>query len=347
MSGLDTRAWLAWGAAATLPLLAGRHPLVLAELLAIALVIRAVCLPASRATSWGWLARLSALAVPVGVLFNLITVHAGDRVIATLPDGIPLFGGVLTWNAAVYGALSGLTIVALVIVGTSVAAGIEWNDLMRLLPARAAVLAVAGSVAWAFLPRLAVSWREIREAQAARGHRWSGPRDAAPVVVPLLAGGLDRSLLMAEALEARGFGALATPRTSRLGSMALALAAIGATTGLYLFAVGRAVGAAALLGGAALLVVVVAAGGRGKPGPRVTRYRARRWTRADSVVVAGAAMTAAATGVALQLAPDALRYDPYPTLGWPTGSVWLLFGLAALLLPAVVAPAGSDKETQR
>jgi energy-coupling factor transport system permease protein len=347
MSRLDSRAWLIWGAAATLPLLTGRHPLVLAELIAIALVVRAVCLAPSRSTSWGWLARLSALAVPIGVVFNLITVHAGEQAIATLPEGIPLFGGVLTWNAAVYGALSGLTVVALVLIGTTVAAGIEWNDLMRLLPARAAGLAVAGSVAWAFLPRLAVSWREIREAQTARGHRWSGPRDAVPLVVPLLAGGLDRSILMAEALEARGFGAIAAPPATRLGSVAIALAAVLATTGLYLFAVGRALGAAALLGGAALLVALAVTSGRGSSRPRVTRYRSRRWTLADTVVVAGAALAVVATAVALQVGPEALRYDPYPTLRWPAGSIGLLLALAALLLPAVVAPAAVAEEPER
>ena len=41
MSRLDSRAWLAWGAAASLPLLAGRHPLLIVELLAISLVVSA------------------------------------------------------------------------------------------------------------------------------------------------------------------------------------------------------------------------------------------------------------------------------------------------------------------
>lgn len=342
MSRLDSRAWLAWGAAATLPLLTGRHPLVLAELLAIALVVRSVCLEPSRATSWAWLARLGALAVPIGILFNIITVHAGDRVIATLPDGIPLFGGELTWNAAIYGALSGLTVVALVLIGTTVAAGVEWNDLMRLLPARAAGLAVAGSVAWAFLPRLAVSWREIREAQTARGHRWNGPRDAVPLVVPLLAGGLDRSILMAEALEARGFGATATRPASRLGSAGLALAAILATTGLYSFATGRVAVAAVLLGIAALLLALTVVTGRTSSSARVTHYRTRRWTGADSAVVVGSTVAAIATALALQLSPESLQWDPYPTLTWPGGSIWLPLGLATLLVPAAVAPVAGE-----
>lgn len=339
MSRIDSRAWLAWGAAASLPLLAGRHPLVIVEVLAITLVVRAVCLPPGKATPWGWLARLSALAVPIGILFNVATVHSGDRVLVTVPDGIPLLGGDLTWNAAIYGALSGLAIVCLVLIGTTVAAGIQWSDLMRMLPDRAAGLAVAGSVAWAFLPRLAHSWREIREAQTARGHRWSGPRDAVPLVVPLLAGGLDRAVLMAEALESRGFGA-STPRSaSRFGSVLGAAAIVAATTGLYLFAVGRSGEAFVLLLIAGLAGAMLALVGRDTGAPRVTRYRSRRWTLTDTIVIAGAMAALLSAGIALQQSPDLLRWNPYPVLEWSAGSVWLPLGLAALLLPAVVAPA--------
>lgn len=342
MSKLDARVWLAWGVAGSLPLLAGRHPIVIVELLAIALVVRMVCLPPARTTSWSWLVRLSALAVPIGIAFNMATVHAGDRVLVTLPEGIPLFGGELTWNAAIYGALSGLAIVGLVLIGTTVAAGIEWNDLMRMLPARAAGLAVAGSVAWAFLPRLALSWREIREAQTARGHRWAGPRDAVPLVVPLLAGGLDRAILMAEALESRGFGASAPGSASRAGTAAVAAAVIAATTGLYLFAVGRSAPALALFLLAGLLLAALVVTGRDGAGPRVTRYRTRRWTPADSVVLAGATVAMLTAAVALQIAPELLRWDPYPVLMWPAGSIWLPLGLASLLLPAVVAPVPEE-----
>ncbi len=342
MSRLDSRVWLIWGAAASLPLLAGRHPLVIAELLAIALVVRTVCLTPTRMMSWGWLVRLSALAVPIGILFNLATVHAGDRVIATIPDRIPLVGGVLTWNAAIYGALSGLAIVCLVLIGTTVAAGIEWSDLMRMLPARATGLAVAGSVAWAFLPRLALSWREIREAQTARGHRWSGPRDAVPLVVPLLAGGLDRAILMAEALESRGFGASAPRTSSRIGAAAAAVAIVAATTGLYLFAVGRGGEAAIIIAIAGLAVTYLVVTGRNGAGPRITRYRTRQWSLADTIVVVGALVAVLSIGAALQVRPDLLQWNPYPALSWPAGSLWLPLGLAALLVPAVVAPVTGE-----
>ena len=82
---------------------------------------------------------------------------------------------------------------------------------MRLLPERMAALAVAGSVAWSYLPRTTAALVEIREAQMARGYRPRGIRDAAPLVIPLLAGGLERAMITAEALEARAFGAPLAP----------------------------------------------------------------------------------------------------------------------------------------
>src|SRR5699024_6734532 len=102
---------------------------------------------------------------------------------------------------------SGVAIVTLVLIGTTVAAGITWADLMRSMPSRIAPLAVAGSVAWSFLPGAARTFHEIRESQQVRGYRLRGVRDLPPLVVPLLGGALDQSIIMSEALEARGFGA--------------------------------------------------------------------------------------------------------------------------------------------
>ncbi len=337
---LDTRAWLLWGAAASVPLLIGRHPFVIAQLLVIVLVVRAVCLPSKHIQGWSWLLRVGMAAVPLGVLFNTLTVHAGNAVLFRLPEELPLFGGRLTWNAMAYGLLSGVTIVVLIAIGTTVAAGLDWSALMRLIPARASGIAVAGSVAWAFLPQLTTSWREIREAQAARGHRWRGVRDVVPLVVPLLAGGLDRSITMAEALEARGFGAAAvSPRVGRLPAVAAGASLTAVVLALYLFVVGQSL----LAAGAALGALVSAAVGLGVGGGeervKPTRYRRVVWTQEDTVVAAGALLAVLATAVALQVEPSTLRYDPYPVMRWPSTELWLLLALSALMVPAAVAPA--------
>jgi energy-coupling factor transport system permease protein len=334
---LDSRAWLAWAAAIMLPLLLGRNPYMLVALFAIVLAVRAAWsqIAARQFAAWGWFLRLALVVVLISVLFNVLTVHAGETVLVHLSDRLPIIGGALTFNALVFGLLSGLAIFTLVLTGTTVAALLDWSALMRTLPARATPFAVAGSVAWSFLPQSAVAWREIREAQEARGHRIRGPRDLPPLIIPLLAGALERAMTMAESLESRGFGATGT--SSQVHGLATALASALAALAAFALASGRLV-LGAVAGVIALAGFAFAWRG-GTPGVARTRYRTRRWRRADSIMVAGAATSALVTLVRLQTTPAGLHYEPYPVLAAPHVDLVLLFGLALLLAPAFLLPA--------
>ncbi len=347
-SSIDVRAWLLWGAAASLPLITGRHPLILLELLIIVVVVRSVCLPAQGRLGWGWLLRVATIAVPIGVLFNMMTVHVGEQRLFTIPDRVPIIGGAVTWNAAAYGLLSGLSIVVLVAVGTTVAAAIEWTALMRLLPNRAGGLAVAGSVAWSFLPQLARSWREIRETQATRGHQWRGVRDFVPLMAPLLAGGLDRSVTTAEVLEARGFGVrAASNRVDRFEALTVIAALTLAVAGLYLLAVGEAMTSLGIMGLSVAMVIGLVWSGRGNVCPGATCYRRTAWTGRDTAITVGALIPLVTIATALQLAPESLRYDPYPDLTFPQTQPVIVLLLAALVIPAIVAPHSGNQVMKR
>jgi energy-coupling factor transport system permease protein len=277
----------------------------------------------------------------VSVAFNLLTVHVGDRAIGALPDSWPVIGGVLTLNALVFGLLSALAILSLVTVSATLGATLDWSVAMRLLPERMAALAVAGSVAWSYLPRTTVALSEIREAQMARGYRPRGVRDAAPLVIPLLAGGLERAMITAEALEARAFGAPLSPElnprpwqvASLLGGLVAAL------TGAFCLALGQLVTAGALM---ALAAVALTAGlftGRHRePRLRRTRYRDPVWEWPEWIV-SGAAVAVLVIEIAvLVLNPAAFHYEPYPSLTTPAISLPLLAALGLLLTPAAVRP---------
>jgi energy-coupling factor transport system permease protein len=333
---LDSRAWLVWGVATMIPLLVARQPLVVLELLAIVLAVRSVWASHS-SHSWQWIVRLAALFMVFGVVFNLLTVHAGNQVIVTIPDSLPLIGGRITFNALVYGVVSGVTILVLVLTGTTVAAGLVWADLMRTLPPRLAPLAVAGSVAWSFLPSTASAYRDIREAQSARGHRIRGVRDLPPLVVPLLGGGLERAMSMSEALEARGFGQATRATRGASWTRWVMIGALGGgMLAAYAFAVGReGLGLGGLIGSVALLLVVLRRGGHPMA---TTRYREAAWCRVDWIVAVSAL-------VALLLflwrrweMPGAAIFNPYPDLTWPATDVLLLAGMAPLLAPAFFVP---------
>ena len=343
---LDPRAWLLWGAAASLPFLVGRNPFPLLAALLAVLGVRAAWAETAagnpRLASWAALARLAALFAVVGALFNVLTVPLGDRVIVELPSGVPIVGEVLTVNALVYGLLSGAALLGLVLVGTTLGAVLDWSALLRLMPDRLTGVAVAGTVAFAFVPQTVVAFREIREAQAARGFRVRGARDLLPILVPLLSGGLERAITLAEALEARAFGSPVIP-TGRMGAWRRVSAALGLAAGAaggYLLASGRPVPAIAAIATMAILLGLAVIE-RGGMRVRRTRYRAACWGRADTVVSVASLLAVTATLSTESRAPAALRYEPYPVLTLPAVDLLLLASLALLLVPAWFAPVPS------
>ena len=348
---LDPRAWLLWGTAAILPALLGRNPFALAATLVAVLGVRAAWAETAagnpRLASWASLARLASIFAAIGALFNLLTVPVGDRVLVEIPAGIPIVGDVLTLNALVYGLLSGLALVVLVLVGTTLGAVLDWAALLRLLPDRLTNLAVAGTVAFVFVPQTTIAFREIREAQAARGFRFRGPRDLVPILVPLLAGGLERAVTLAEALEARAFGAPRPDSASAAGwrNIAIALGLASGVTGGYLLATGASRSALiALIGGG----VALTAAALDRRGGRVrrTRYRSADWGRSESIVACASLLAIGAVVAAASRMPEALRYEPYPRLGLPAADPLLLIGLGVLLVPAWVSPTADEQPSR-
>ena len=342
---LDPRAWLTWGLAASLPALLGRNPFPLLIVTLAALSVRVAWSAASPSIAgWSGLVRLVILFAFAGVLFNVLTVRSGNHVLATIPRRIPLLHGDLTLNALVYGLLGALAGISLVLVGATVAASLDWATIVRLLPPGLMPIAVAGSVAFAFLPQTVRAFADIREAQAARGHRVRGARDLVPLVAPLLAGGLERALTLAESLESRGFGAPIDPETtpSILTGAATAVGLSAGVAGAYLFAVSRiaeaglatvvALGCLALIVTKSRLTTV-----------HRTRYRDPRWRTADSLVTAASLIAAIATLAGNNFDAAALRYEPYPDLVAPAAGLPMLAALLFLLAPAFAAPRAADE----
>lgn len=338
---LDPRAWLIWAIAASLPPLLGRNPWPMAATLLAVLGVWGAVGASAAGARWRPLLRLALVLGVISILFNLLTAHVGDIVIGALPEHWPIIGGPLTLNALIYGLLGAMAIFSLVAVSATLGATLDWSTMIRLLPERMAPLAVAGSVAWSYLPRTTSALAEIREAQMARGYRPRGLRDAAPLVMPLLAGGLERSLITAEALEARAFGAPLTPEAAlRPWQGAALIGGLAAMlTGAFALAVGLIAAAAALLAGTGVLFAAALLLRRpARNGPRRTRYRDPHWERPEWLVSGLSAIVLAVEIAVLVLDPGAFRYEPYPTLTAPTINLPLLAALGLLLAPAAVQP---------
>jgi len=337
---LDPRTWLIWGVTASLPALLGRNPFPLAIVLIAALGVRAAWASSSPSiASWSGLLRLLLFFAIFGVLFNVLTVRSGSHVIATIPEWVPLLHGDVTLNALIYGLLSAFAGISLALVGATVAASLDWAVLVRLLPPGLTTIAVAGSVAFAFLPQTARAFVDIKEAQAARGHKLRSARDLVPLLAPLLTGGLERALTLAESLESRGFGAPRDPgrKPSPWTGGATAIGLAAGVSGAYLFAVSRLAEAGGAFVVAVACFVFVVKTLRPAVVAR-TRYRDPAWRTADSLVTAASLIAAFVVLVGGNLAPAALRYEPYPDLTAPVVNLPLLAALLLLLAPALVAP---------
>lgn len=332
-SRLDSRTWLVWGVAVMIPLLITRHPVLVLELLAVIATVRLVWADRMQ-TGWGWIVRVAGLFVLIGIVFNALTVRTGNQELFQLPDDLPLIGGPITLNAMVYGLVSGVAMLSLVLAGTSVAPGLSWTELLRVMPARFANIAVAGSISWSFLPGASRAFADIRESQAARGHRVRGARDIPQLVVPLLEGGLERALTMSEALEARGFGASpdnAPTRSAHPIWTVLALASV--TSAAFAFALGNGTTATVSIVIAAIVAMIALR--TGGSSDRISRYREPQLSGPDGVVMAASALSLAAFAVLAVRLPDALLFNPYPNLTWPNVSALTLLVFVPLAAPAV------------
>ena len=328
--GIDPRAWLCWAGAAMLVPLMGRNPFALLSVLLAVITVREA-LPSEVRSGWGWVIKLGIVFSAISVMFNMLTVRVGNLVIGHVPDWVPLLSGDLTLNSVVYGLMSGLAILSLVLIGVTLSAVLDWSAMLRLMPQSLMGAGVAGSVAFSFFPHMVATYREVVDAQAIRGQELKGPRDYLNLGPLLLSGGIERAVTMSELLESRGFGGVPAGRKSPFARLAPAAGLALICVAVYLFAVGETL--VALVGAVAagaLLAVALRAGRR--TAMRRTRYRDLQWQRTDTIVIGGAifaAMTVLVGGV------DAFRYDPYPTLTWPIASLPLTIGMLGLLGPVV------------
>ena len=123
-----------------------------------------------------------------------------------LPAGIPVIGGRLTVEAALFGASSGLGIAAAVLAAAPLSLVLMPHSLVDALPSALARTGAAIGTALNLIPGIARSATEIRDAQRMRGWRPRRVREWPDLAVPVVLTALESSITLAEAMEARGYG---------------------------------------------------------------------------------------------------------------------------------------------
>ena len=332
---VDVRAWLLWALTVLVVASSARNPFYVVLLLLITMVVGATCAPARGRRGAPSSLRFAAVAVPMAALFNGLTAHLGDTVLLRLPAWLPLLGGPVTLEALAFGALNGLTLTT-IFSGFAVFNQVTpVRDLVRLTPRAFHEAGVVLSIALTFVPQTTRSLARIREAQAVRGHRVRGLRDWLPVFIPLLVSGLERSMGLAEAMVARGYGAVsdrAQPlRTQALLALGLFVLLGGWLAFLFLPS-WKGVALGGMIVGVGIIVGVLRLAGQAVPR---TVYRTYRWSGRDTLVVLGCGLVLAVTLLPWSWPGRAtLAYTPFPRLTLPPFDPLVGLGLLGLVAPA-------------
>ncbi|MFF0381389.1 energy-coupling factor transporter transmembrane component T [Streptomyces sp. NPDC004286] len=345
---LHPGAWWLWslglGTAATRT----TNPLLLALLMAVAGYVVAVHRSSAPwARSYTAFAKLAAAVLLIRLLFTAVlgSPVPGTHILFTLPE-VPLpgwaqgirLGGPVSAEALLFSGYNGLKLAALLVCVGAANALASPAKLLKSLPGALYEAGVAVVVALTFAPHLIADVQRLRAARRLRGRPDRGVRGLFQVGLPVLEGALERSVALAAAMDARGYGRTAeVPARVRRTTTALTLGGLlGVCAGTYglLTAEGGVYGLPLLLAGALAALAGLRLGGRRSPR---TRYRPAPWgVRAWLVAGSGAAVTALLTLAAVR-EPGALNPGVVP-LAAPALPLWPAAAVLLGLLPVLVVP---------
>jgi energy-coupling factor transport system permease protein len=342
---LHPGAWWTWATALAVGASRTNNPVLLLLVVAVSALVVVSRRPATPwAASYAVFVRIGLIAIVIRVaVFALLGTGPGTHVLVRLPQ-VPLphwlagvrIGGPVSLDGVLAAAYDGLRLAVILVCIGAANSLTSPRRLLKSLPGALQEVGVAVSVGLAFAPQAVASIGRLRAARRLRGREARGVRSLRGLAVPVLEGALDRSVDLAAAMDARGFGrrghtSVAARRMTAGLTIGGGLLLLASSYTLLVPAAPRVLGAPLLAAG----VVGVGAGFvlGSRRGAR-TRYRPDHWQAAEWLV-AGSGLLAAAC----------LLLTPYVDLTAPTSPPGLphvpLVAFAALLvaaLPAWAAP---------
>lgn len=330
-------AWVSWLLSILVILSITRNPLYLLLILMCILFVSGTLRLAGAVSSGPFsLWRLAIWIMLLATLFNAVTSHYGATVLFVIPGKIPLISGAVTLEAIIYGAINGLVLTGMLASFTVLNLALPMRDLISLIPRAFFPMAVVTSIAVTYLPTTVRQFRQIREAQAVRGHQMKSIKDWLPLLMPLLVGGLEHAMQLAEAMTARGFASTrpldgkrqVVPRLCMfMGLIALAAGWISQLSGVESIGIIFIVAGAALILGSLWYI--------GRQAPR-TPYHRRGWSWKDWLTLVISVVVLLFSLLPLNwIGRQTLYYEPYPTLSLPPFSPILGLAFLGLLLPGI------------
>lgn len=347
-NSLHPGAWWIWALGLGTAASRTTNPLLLALLIGVSgyvVAVRRSSAPWAR--SYGAFVMLGLAVIGIRVVFAVAlgSPIPGTHIVVTLPE-LPLpdwaqgirIGGRVTAEGLLFALYDGLKLATLLICVGAANALANPARLLKSLPGALYEMGVAVVVAMTFAPNLIVDAQRLRAARRLRGRSDRGLRGLVLVGLPVLEGALERSVALAAAMDARGYGrTVAVPPGVRRTTTALTLGGllgVGAGTYGLLTADGGTYGVPVLLAGIAASAGGLLLGGRRTPR---TRYRPDVWG-VRAWLVAGSGMAVAALMIAASTADPAGLHPGVVPLVTPGLPLWPAAAILVGLLPTVVAP---------
>ncbi|MEU8586764.1 CbiQ family ECF transporter T component [Streptomyces sp. NPDC048664] len=352
-AALPPAAWWLWALGLAVAATRTTNPLLLALLVAVSGYVvaarRVHSAPWSRSYAAFVRLGLAVLAIRLFFAVALGSPIPGTHTLVTLPE-VPLphwaqgirIGGRITAEALVFACYDGLRLATLLICVGAANALANPARLLKSLPGALYEAGVAVVVTLTFAPHLVADVRRLRAARRLRGRPDRGVAGLLQVGLPVLEGALERSVALAAAMDARGFGRTAevAPAVRRTTAALTLGGLLGVCAGTYglLTAEGGTYGLPVLLAGLAAALAGLKLGGRRSPR---TRYRPDLWGVRAWVTAASGIAAAALLSLAAVRDPGALHPGVVPLTA---PSLPLLPAAAVLLglLPAFVAPVPEE-----
>ncbi|MXM62720.1 energy-coupling factor transporter transmembrane protein EcfT [Streptomyces sp. HUCO-GS316] len=348
-SPLHPGAWWLWSLSLGTAATRTTNPLLLALLIATSAYVVATHRPNTpTARSYTAFVKLALAVLVIRLAFAVVlgSPIPGTHVVVTLPE-VPLpdwaqgirLGGRVTAEGLLFALYDGLKLATLLICVGAANALANPTRLLKSLPGALYETGVAVVVALTFAPNLIADVQRLRAARRLRGRPDRGVRGLLQVGLPVLEGALERSVALAAAMDARGYGRTAdVPPAVRRTTTALTLGGLlGVCAGTYglLTAADGTYGLPLLLAGLVAALAGLRLGGR-----RClrTRYRPDRWDARAWLVTGSGVAVAALLTLASAYDPEALHPGVVP-LVVPALPLWPAAAVLLGLLPAFVVPA--------
>ncbi len=288
---------------------------------------------------------LGLVVVAMRVVFHvLVGFKYGDHVLVRLPS-VPLpdwaagiqIGGPVYLESLLAATCVGLQLAVLIVAIGAANALANPKRLLRSLPRALHEVGTAVVVSVSVAPQLAESVQRVMRARHLRGEAGHGLRTLPRVALPVLQDTLDRSLMLASAMECRGYGSTERSRARWLPGLTLGgLLAVG--IGLYGVLVPDnlpgGIGLAVLSVGLLLCVAGTWLSGRAV---LVTSYRPDPWRTAETLTVLCGVGCAGLLLLSSHLSPLSTYLQVQP-LAAPLLPALALAGIALAALPVVLTP---------